>query len=117
LRDLAETLGIADDAAMPGFADNPFAFIARAAVSVLSSRYEGLPGALIQALACGCPVVATDCPSGPTEILEYGRFGPLVPVGNDASLTDAIEAMLDHPPPVEILRACAKHFSVQRTVD
>jgi len=114
---LAETLGVGDDVAMPGFADNPFAFMARAAVFVLSSRYEGLPGALIQALACGCPVVSTDCPSGPSEILEHGRFGPLVPVCDDASLAQAIEAVLDHPPPVETLQARAGHFSVHRAVD
>ncbi len=102
---------------MPGFVDNPYAFMARAAVFVLSSTYEGLPGVLIQALACGCPVVSTDCPSGPREILDHGRFGPLVPVGDDAALAAAIEQVLDTPPPSERLRARAELFSVDRAVD
>ena len=102
---------------MPGFVDNPFAFMAHAAVFVLSSRYEGLPGVLIQALACGCPVVSTDCPSGPREILDHGRFGPLVQVGDVAALAGAIEQVLADPPAAERLRARAGLFSVERSVD
>ena len=117
LKSLPGGLGIAEDVAMPGFVDNPYAFMARAAVFVLSSTYEGLPGVLIQALACGCPVVSTDCPSGPREILDHGRFGPLVPVGDDAALARAIEQVLDAPPPAERLRARAELFSVDRAVD
>jgi glycosyltransferase involved in cell wall biosynthesis len=117
LRALPGTLGIAGDVAMPGFVDNPLAFMARSAVFVLSSLYEGLPGVLIQALACGCPVVSTDCPSGPREVLDHGRFGPLVPVGDAAALAEAIEAILDDPPPAERLRARAELFSVERAVD
>ena len=75
---------MADDVDLPGFVANPFAYMARASAFVLSSAFEGLPGALIQAMACGCPVVSTDCPSGPAEILDGGRFGALVPVGDDA---------------------------------
>jgi glycosyltransferase involved in cell wall biosynthesis len=114
---LADNLGIAADVAMPGFADNPFAFMARAAVFVLSSRYEGLPGVLIQALACGCPVVSTDCPSGPAEVLEGGRLGPLVAVGDAAGMAAAIERLLDHPPPRADLEAGARRFEVERSVD
>ena len=117
LRALPATLGVADDVAMPGFADNPFAFMARASIFVLSSLYEGLPGVLIQALACGCPVVSTDCPSGPAEILDNGRFGPLVPVGDVAALARAIGQVLDAPPPAESLRARAELFSVGRSAD
>jgi glycosyltransferase involved in cell wall biosynthesis len=117
LRALPGALGITADVALPGFVDNPFAFMAHAAVFVLSSLYEGLPGVLIQALACGCPVVSTDCPSGPLEILDGGRFGPLVPVGNVAALARAIEQVLDHPPAAEKLRARADLFTVQRAVD
>ncbi len=117
LKSLPGGLGIAEDVAMPGFVDNPYAFMARASVFVLSSTYEGLPGVLIQALACGCPVVSTDCPSGPREILDHGRFGPLVPVGDDAALARAIEQVLDAPPPAERLRARAELFSVDRAVD
>jgi glycosyltransferase involved in cell wall biosynthesis len=117
LRALPGALGIGVDVALPGFVDNPFAFMAQASVFVLSSLYEGLPGVLIQALACGCPVVSTDCPSGPAEVLDHGRFGPLVPVGDVAALARAIEQVLDHPPSAESLRGRADLFSVQRAAD
>jgi glycosyltransferase involved in cell wall biosynthesis len=117
LKALPGALGVAEHVAMPGFVDNPLAFMARSAVFVLSSLYEGLPGVLIQALACGCPVVSTDCPSGPREILDDGHFGPLVPVGDDPALAEAIEAILDDPPPSATLRARAELFSVDRAVD
>jgi len=117
LRALPGTLGVGDNVALPGFVDNPFAFMAHASVFVLSSLYEGLPGVLIQALACGCPVVSTDCPSGPAEVLDGGRFGPLVPVGDVTALARAIGQVLDHPPAAERLRARAALFSVDRAAD
>ena len=83
LRQLAAGLGVAGDVALPGFVANPFAYMARAGAFALSSINEGLPGVLIQAMACGCPVVSTDCPSGPAEILAGGRYGRLVPPGDD----------------------------------
>jgi glycosyltransferase involved in cell wall biosynthesis len=82
--------GVSDDVVLPGFTSNPFAFMARAAAFVLSSRYEGLPTVLIEALACGCPVVSTDCPGGVHEILAGGRFGKLVPVGDESAMAEAI---------------------------
>jgi glycosyltransferase involved in cell wall biosynthesis len=117
LRALPAALGVEADVVLPGFVENPFAIMAHAAVFVLSSLYEGLPGVLIQALACGCPVVSTDCPSGPREVLDGGRFGPLVPVGVAAALARAIEQVLDDPPPAESLRARAELFSVERSAD
>lgn len=117
LRALPAQLDVDEDVDFAGFADNPFAFMARAAVFVLSSRYEGLPGVLIQALSCGCPVVSTDCPSGPAEILDHGRYGPLVPVGDDAALATAICRVLDAPLPPEELTGRATLFSVERAVD
>ncbi len=117
LEALAVELGIADDVAFPGFADNPFAYMARAAVFALSSGYEGLPGVLIQAMACGCPVVSTDCPSGPREILQDGAQGPLVPVGDDRAMADAILAVLQTPPSREKLKGRAADFSLDRAVD
>ena len=114
---LAASLGVAQDVDLPGFVANPFSYMARASAFVLSSLYEGLPGVLIQALACGCPVVSTDCPSGPAEILDGGRFGPMVPIGDDRAMASAIVTTLDHPITSERLRARAQMFSVERAVD
>ena len=94
LQALVAELGIQDSVALPGFVANPFAYMAKASVFVLSSAWEGLPGALIQAMACGSPVVATDCESGPREILQDGRFGRIVPVGDAQAMADAIDAAL-----------------------
>jgi glycosyltransferase involved in cell wall biosynthesis len=69
----------------------------KSAIFVLSSIYEGLPNVLLEALACGCPVVATDCPTGPREILDNGRYGRLVPVGDHEALAKAILETLDNP--------------------
>jgi glycosyltransferase involved in cell wall biosynthesis len=94
---LAAGLGIAADVAVLGFVDNPYAVMARASVFALSSRYEGLPNALIEAQALGVPCVSTDCPSGPREILLDGEAGTLVPVGDDAALGAAIARYLREP--------------------
>ncbi len=95
---------------------NPFAFLSRAALFVLSSRWEGLGVVLIEALACGCPVVSTDCPSGPSEILGGGRWGRLAPVGDAAALAEAIVLTLDQPPDREALRERAQILSVDRAI-
>lgn len=79
---------------MPGFEANPYAYMARASVFVLSSRWEGLPGVLIEALSCGAPLIATDCPSGPRKILKEGRYGYLVPIGNIEAMAEGIEKAL-----------------------
>ena len=112
---LALQLGIADDVALPGFEANPFAAMRAARLFVLSSRFEGLPGVLIQAMACGARVVSTDCPSGPREILEDGRWGALVPVGDAEALALAMEAALDDASPPDV-RARAAEFTVDRAV-
>jgi glycosyltransferase involved in cell wall biosynthesis len=117
LEQLARELGIEADVDLPGYTMNPYAFMARADVFTLSSRVEGLSNVLIEALACGCPVVSTDCPSGPAEVLEHGRHGRLVPVGNDEALAAAIIAILSDPPAPEALRQRAAYFSVERTTD
>ncbi len=87
-------LGLAGAVELPGFDPNPFRYMGRAGAFVLASEVEGLPGALIQALACGCPVVSTDCPSGPREVLDGGRHGRLVPVGDISALRDALVDVL-----------------------
>jgi glycosyltransferase involved in cell wall biosynthesis len=117
LERLARRLGIASDVALPGFQPNPHAWMARAAVFVLSSAWEGFSNALAEALACGCPVVSTDCPSGPAEILDGGAFGPLCRVGDDRALAGAILRVLEAPPSPDVLRARAATFSVDAAAD
>ena len=95
LEDLVRELDIADDVSLPGSVENPYAYLSRAVAFVLSSRWEGLPTVLIEALACGLPVIATDCPSGPKEILAGGRYGKLVRVNAVEDLAAAMEAALD----------------------
>ncbi len=114
---LARELGVAGDVALPGFVDNPFAWMSRAACFALSSLWEGSPGVLIEAMACGCPVVSTDCPSGPHEILVGGALAPLVPVGDVAALAEALARQLDAPADTGPLRARAADFTVERAVD
>ena len=116
-RALADGLGVADDVDFPGFTANPFAWMARASVLAVSSRHEGFCNVIAEALACGCPVVSTDCPSGPAEILDGGRFGRLVPVGDAAAMADALAATLAEPPAPDLLRARAQVFSLARAVD
>jgi glycosyltransferase involved in cell wall biosynthesis len=95
LEALVRQLELAGDVSLPGSTSNPYAYMARAAAFVLSSRWEGLPTVLIEALSCGVPVIATDCPSGPREILANGRYGKLVPVGDADALALAMDAALD----------------------
>jgi glycosyltransferase involved in cell wall biosynthesis len=97
LEALATQLGVGEDVSLPGFRDNAMAYIAGSALFVLSSAWEGLPTVLIEAMATGTRVVSTDCPSGPREILENGRLGALVPVGEVSALAKAILDGLDQP--------------------
>ncbi|WP_350282331.1 glycosyltransferase [Nitrosomonas sp.] len=90
LEQLAASLGVQDSIQLPGFSENPFAWMSRVQLFVLSSRWEGLPNVLIQAMACGAAVVSTDCPNGPDEILEGGKWGKLVPMGDMEALAKAI---------------------------
>ncbi len=117
LNTLIRELGLAGDVALPGFVGNPYAYVARAAVFVLSSIWEGLPNVLIEALATGTPVVSTDCESGPAEILENGKYGRLVPVGDVDALAEAILATLNAPLAGEILRSRAREFSLECITD
>ena len=95
LEKLASTLGVSDDVSLPGYCANPYPAMSAADLFVLSSRWEGSPGVLIEAMSCGTPVVATDCPSGPRQILDGGRYGRLVPVGDAAAMAQALVAALD----------------------
>lgn len=114
LENLSQALGVAEAVSLPGFQPNPFAWMAAADLFVLSSAWEGLPGVLIQAMACGTPVVSTDCPSGPREILcaTAAALGPLVPVGDSTGLSAAILKNLVKPTPAESLQRRAADFSM-----
>jgi glycosyltransferase involved in cell wall biosynthesis len=97
LEALTRSSGLSDRVTFTGYAGDPFAWMMRANLAVCSSVYEGLGNTVIEALACGTPVVSTDCPYGPREILENGRYGTLVPVGDAPALAAAIDSVLDHP--------------------
>lgn len=114
LEALTAKLGVSADVDLPGFAPNPYAFMSRADVFVVCSHFEGLSVVLIEALACGATVVSTDCPSGPSEILDGGKFGALVPVGDPDAMADAIRTALASPRGQHARRAGA--FSVAQAV-
>lgn len=111
LQALATALDLDDVVSIPGYVDNPYRYMRRADVFVLSSRFEGLPTVLIEALACGCQIVATDCPCGPREILRDGEFGHLAPVGDVEALARGVDASLVNPVPAELLERRADDFA------
>jgi glycosyltransferase involved in cell wall biosynthesis len=115
LEEIVRGLGVSDHVAMPGFVANPYAYMRRANVFVLSSRWEGFGNVVAEAMACGTPVVSTDCPSGPAEILENGTWGRLVPIGDEHAMAQAISETLDEqsPPNVELR---AKVFDEEQAV-
>lgn len=117
LKHLVNELHLEQDVDLAGFKKNPFAWLNKSQVFVLSSLYEGLPGALIQALAIGCNLVSTDCPNGPAEILQNGKLGALVPVGDVEQLADAIEAALEKPLDRRLGFTHASPFHVDTAVD
>lgn len=90
LEALVQELGLEEEVAMPGFVDNPYCYMAKANVFVLSSRWEGFGNVVVEALAVGTPVVSTDCESGPAEILAQGKYGELVPIGDSSAMATAI---------------------------
>ena len=115
LEQCVRALGLDDCVSLPGRVANPFSFMARARLFVLSSRHEGFGNVLAEALACGCPVVSTDCPAGPSEIL--GDPALLAPVGDPEALARVMLRTLDRPTEKAALRARAMRFSVERAVD
>ena len=114
---LARELGVAEGVDLPGFVANPFAWMARARVFAVSSIYEGLSMVLVEAMACGTPVVSTDCPHGPREVLEDGRWGRLVPVGAAGALAAAILETLRDPVDSDRLVSRSRAFSVEGCID
>ena len=117
LQDLASSLGLRDYVHVLGFKSNPFAYISQADVFALSSDLESFSRVLVEAMACGCPVVSTDCPFGPREILEDGKWGKLVPIGNEEAMAEAILETIDHPISPDVLVSRAKCFSIERSAD
>lgn len=115
LEEMITSLEIVEDVSLPGFVENPYAYMSRCGAFVLSSRWEGLPTVLIEAMACGCPVISTDCPSGPTEILEGGLYGSLVAVGDANALSNAMLQVLESPLSRNVLIQKAMNFSIQQS--
>jgi glycosyltransferase involved in cell wall biosynthesis len=117
LEALARDCGVADRVQLGGFVSNPYPYLRRSCALVMSSVYEGFGNVLVEAMACGTPVISTDCPYGPAEILDGGRFGRLVPVGDAAALARAMRATLEAPPSREVLLDRAAEFEVARVAD
>jgi glycosyltransferase involved in cell wall biosynthesis len=110
-------LGLKDYCALPGFVPNPYAYMKNSAVFVLSSAWEGFGNVLVEAMALGTPVVSTYCESGPAEILENGKYGRLVEVGDVSALAEAILAALEYPPEPEGLRLRASAFTLEKSLN
>jgi len=111
LRRLAAELGIANRVIFAGFHSDPSPFYATADLFVLSSNHEGFGNVIVEALSFGLPVVSTDCPSGPAEILENGRWGRLTPVGDAQALARAMDESLSTPVDRDALKRRAADFS------
>lgn len=117
LEGLVVELGMRSRVSMPGFVTDPYPWFRTADLFVLSSQWEGFGNVIVEALECGVPVVSTDCPSGPAEILENGRYGRLVPINDSAALAAAMEASLAQTHDRETLMNRAKVFSVRNISD
>ncbi len=111
-----KSLGLDAKISLPGFVQNPYAYMSKSTAFVLSSRWEGLPTVLIEAMACGCAVVATDCPSGPDEILGSGKYGLLVPIENASALAAAMVKTLENPLNKSSSIERGRYFSTDRAV-
>lgn len=113
LENLADDLGIGEKVRFEGWVENPYKYMYRADALVLSSISEGLGNVLVEAMAVGCSVVATDCPSGPAEILEHGKWGELVPTRDEKALGSAILNVLDDPLEGDVLKQRASDFRIE----
>jgi glycosyltransferase involved in cell wall biosynthesis len=117
LQNLVDQLGLTDCVRLVGYVENPLKYFARAKVFVLSSHVEGLPNVLVEAMMCGCTPVATDCPTGPREVLRAGKYGYLVPVRNPAALAEGIVQALDTPIPRNLLLDAIHPFEESNVIE
>ncbi|WP_280541572.1 glycosyltransferase [Chromohalobacter sp. 11-W] len=115
LEAMVASLGLSADVMFLGFVDNPYAWMRHASLFVLSSAWEGFGNVLAEAMACGTPVVSTNCPNGPAEILDNGAWGQLVPVGDASALAQAMVAALSDETPPDV-RHRARHFNLQQAL-
>lgn len=117
LEERIRQLGLEQDVALPGFVENPYAYMAASAVFVLSSKFEGFGNVVAEALACGVPIVATDCPSGPAETLAAGKYGKLVKIADPTEMATAILDTLDRSIDSTLLKQRSLDFERDRIVD
>jgi glycosyltransferase involved in cell wall biosynthesis len=117
LQAMVADLCIADSVDLPGAVPDPLPFFSRSDVFVLSSYAEGLPNVLVEAMMCGCTPVATDCPTGPRELLQGGRLGYLVPMRDPNAMAAAIENALEHPTPKNLLDEAVAPFEESRVIN
>jgi len=116
LENLVSELSLETDVSLPGFVSNPYAYMSRAAALILSSVWEGLPTVLIEAMACGCQIISTDCPHGPNEILAQGKYGWLVPLQDLTALANAMQQALEFPKNTDELKHRAQQFRIEQAV-
>jgi glycosyltransferase involved in cell wall biosynthesis len=117
LEALTVELELQDLVRLPGHEANPLRYFAHADAFVLSSHVEGMPNVLVEAMLCGCTPVAADCPTGPRELLQEGRYGYLVPVRDHVALADGIEQALDHPIAKETLAEAVRPFEQRAVIE
>lgn len=117
LIELATTLGVQDLVDFPGFTNNPYSYLSHADLFILSSRWEGSPNALTEAMALGTQIVSTDCPSGPSELLQNGKIAPLVPVDDPATLANAAIQVLNNPIDPQKIKDAVSSYTPARAAE
>ncbi len=116
LQELVKELDLEENVNFPGFVPNPYTYMEKSSLVVLSSIFEGFGNVIVEAMLAGTPVVSTDCESGPAEILANGKYGKLVPVGDIATLAVAIINTLKNPPHSQLLRQRGQEFSLENAL-
>lgn len=117
LQALIDNYSLGDYIQLIGYVNNPLKYFANSDIFVLSSHVEGLPNVLVEAMMCGCTPVSTDCPTGPREVLQNGKYGYLVPVNDPVAMASAIVKALDNPIPKDLLEVAVQPFDENRVID